>query len=267
MKWTPAALPVSSACCLTRRSWRIRARRPCGRSKASARRVARCLSLEEVRSYDRDVALEPGTMSLRRLRQLPESEELWCAGGDRIAGVRLLAGLVACLAVVGVAGACKSSHNAVRPAASVPAPASGSTTSAPTSSTVSATAVSACATSPATSTTARASTATTTLQHTSTTAGTGTTATVPPNTSTTLAPNTPAPTCYVTRTNVKLRASPSVSSTPVGVVPGGTKLQVQCIATGETVDRVGRLGFQITVIPGPVPAWRRRPGSWPGRSC
>jgi uncharacterized protein YraI len=33
-----------------------------------------------------------------------------------------------------------------------------------------------------------------------------------------------------------LRASPSTSSTAVGVVPGGTKLQVQCIATGETVN-------------------------------
>ena len=29
-------------------------------------------------------------------------------------------------------------------------------------------------------------------------------------------------------------------------------------ATGETVDRVGRLGFQIIVVPGPVPAWCRR---------
>ena len=175
-------------------------------------------------------------MSRHRPRQLPESEDLWWAGGDRIGGVRLLARLVAFIAAVSLVGACKSSRNPVRSAASVPAPASGSTTSAPTSSTLSATAVSACATSPATSTTARARTATTTLQHTSTTAGTSTTATVPPNTSTTLASNTPAPTCYVTSTNVKLRASPSISATAVGVVPGGTKLQVQCIATGETVN-------------------------------
>jgi hypothetical protein len=29
-------------------------------------------------------------------------------------------------------------------------------------------------------------------------------------------------------------------------------------ATGETVDRVGRLGFNLIVVPGPAPAWCRR---------
>jgi hypothetical protein len=29
-------------------------------------------------------------------------------------------------------------------------------------------------------------------------------------------------------------------------------------ATGESVDRVGRLGFHLTIVPGPVPAWCRR---------
>ena len=29
-------------------------------------------------------------------------------------------------------------------------------------------------------------------------------------------------------------------------------------ATGETVDRVGRLGFHLTIVPGPVPTSCRR---------
>ena len=49
-------------------------------------------------------------------------------------------------------------------------------------------------------------------------------------------PNPSVPICYVTNTNVKLRASPSTTATALGVVPSSTKLDVQCLATGQSVD-------------------------------